>query len=99
MSLELTEVAGGLFYFNAVVTSTDASPLEGPVIFHLHDTYPKSVIWIKKIRANNSAVLEQIESYGVYTVGAQVKDANKRWIGLECCLTDLPGLPSRFLSG
>jgi hypothetical protein len=81
-----------------VVTSTDGSPLEGPVIFHLHDTYPKSVIWIKKIRANNIAVLEQVESYEVYTIGAQVKDANKQCTGLEYSLADVPELPSRFLS-
>jgi hypothetical protein len=85
------------FTFDAVVKSTDGSPLEGPVVFHLHDTFAKSVIWIRKIDTdNNQAVLESIDSYGAFTIGAQVKDKDGNWIGLEYDLVRLRGLPKWF---
>jgi hypothetical protein len=85
------------FTFDAVVKSTDGSPLEGPVVFHLHDTFAKSAIWIRKIDSdNNQAVLESVDSYGAFTIGAQVKDKDGNWIGLEYDLVRLRGLPKRF---
>ncbi|HZN35644.1 MAG TPA: trypsin-like peptidase domain-containing protein [Pirellulaceae bacterium] len=90
--------ANSAFTFNAVVASTDGSPLVGPVIFHLHDSYPKSVLRIHKIDEGNRAVLEEVSSYGVYTIGAQVKDAQGKWIGLEYCLSEVPDLPARFMN-
>ncbi len=85
------------FRFDAVVKSTDGSPLEGPVVFHLHHTFAKSVIWIRKIDTdNNQAVLESVDSYGAFTIGAQVKDKDGNWIGLEYDLVKLRGLPERF---
>lgn len=79
------------------VRSIDDSPLEGPVIFHLHDTYPRQKIWIRKIRDSTRAVLEEVNAYGVYTVGAQVKTRNGLWTSLELDLATLPKLPRRFL--
>jgi trypsin-like peptidase/effector-associated domain 1 (EAD1)-containing protein len=98
LGAELLSVSGPRFIFNAFVQSTDGTPLQGPVIFHLHDTYPQPVIYIRKIKEDRVATLYEVESYGVYTIGAQVKDGKGRWIGLEYCLTELPGLPSKFMS-
>jgi hypothetical protein len=70
------------FTFDAVVRSTDGSALEGPVIFHLHDTFAKSVIWIRKITGNR-AVLAEIESFGTFTIGVQFKDKAGVWQCLE----------------
>ncbi len=94
--VELLNTEGRIFQFNAVVESTDGSSLEGPVVFYLHDTYPKSVIWIRKIHEGRRAVLEEVTSYGVYTIGAQVKNAQGKWIGLEFNLAKLDDLPERF---
>jgi len=98
LHVELLEVGHTAFNFNAVVGSADGSPLVGPVVFHLHDSYPKSVVRVQKISEGNRSVLEDVNSYGVYTIGAQVKDAQGKWIGLEYNLCDLPELPPRFLS-
>jgi hypothetical protein len=62
----------------------------------LHDSYPKPVFWIRKVRDGSRAVLEEVRSYGVYTIGAQVKDAHGQWLGLEFSLSQLPDLPQRF---
>jgi Trypsin-like peptidase domain len=89
------------FVFDAIVRSTDpAKPLEGPFVYHLHDTYPKSVIWVWKTKADGSARLEEIESTGVYTIAVQVKDERGKWIGLELDLAKelkSQGLEKRFL--
>jgi hypothetical protein len=57
LAAELTEVMGSSFYFDVTVQSIDDSHLEGPVVFHLHDTYRRSAITIKKIRHGKQAVL------------------------------------------
>jgi Trypsin-like peptidase domain/Effector-associated domain 1 len=97
VTVELQEVMHTFFLFNVSVTSTDGSSLQGPVIFHLHDSYRPSVIRVSKINENKTAVLEKVSSYGVYTIGVQVKDAQGDWIGLELDLAKLDGLPDRFL--
>jgi hypothetical protein len=94
--VELLDTEGRVFQFNAIVESTDGSPLEGPVVFHLHDTYPKSVIWVRKIHDGRRAVIWEITSYGVYTIGAQVKNAQGKWVGLEYNLVKEKELPQRF---
>src|SRR5262249_21374822 len=71
------------FLCDFTVASTDGSVLEGPVVFHLHDSYPRCIIQIRKIREGKYATLEEVTATGVYTVGAQVKDAAGTWIGLE----------------
>ena len=56
--------------------------LEGPFIFHLHDTYPRSVIWIRKPRGTK-AILEEIYAEGTYTFGVQFRDDSGVWRSLE----------------
>jgi len=92
----LLDVNEGTFHFSAIIRCPDGTTLEGPVIFHLHDTYPRSVIRIWKIRGNSTAVLENVSSYGVYTIGVQVRRADGSWTALEFDLNDLPQLPKRF---
>src|SRR5271166_5313477 len=58
------------FYFDLTVSSTDGSRLQGPVRFHLHNSYEKSVRSIK-IRDQARAVSEPIVASETYTVGAQ----------------------------
>jgi hypothetical protein len=85
------------FDVTLIVRSTDDSLLEGPVVFHLHDTYPRQRIWIRKIRDDTWASLEEVNAYEVFTVGAQVKTRSGRWTALELDLATLPKLPGRFL--
>jgi Trypsin-like peptidase domain/Effector-associated domain 1 len=94
---ELLGTEGRQFTFNVVAESTDGTRLEGPVLFHLHDTYPQPLIRITKVREGARAVLEEVTAYGVFTIGVQVKNARGEWVGLEYCLTELPGLASWFL--
>jgi hypothetical protein len=82
---------------NFTVRSTDSTELASPVVFHLHDSYPKSIIHIRKIRDLQHAMLEEVTANGVYTIGAQVRDANGDWIGLELDLATLKGLPLAVL--
>jgi hypothetical protein len=97
LTAELGEVSRGLFLVDLIVSSTDKTPLQGPVVFHLHDSFPRSVIHIRRIRDGRRATLEEVSSEGVFTVGAQVKDAYGSWIGLELDLATLKGIPARFL--
>lgn len=97
LRVHMLETEPETFTFNAVVESTDDTPLEAPVIFHLHSTYPRSIIKITKIRDNHTAVLEEVASYGQYTLGVQVKSAREKWIGLEIDLGLALDLPERFL--
>lgn len=96
VTAKIREVLRTSFTFDVSVSSTDGSPLRSPVVFHLHDSYPKSVVWIRRLQGGE-AVLWEVDSYGVYTVGVQVKDAGGNWIGLELDLATLEGLPERFL--
>lgn len=96
LEVVLKELEHGAFHFDASVTSVDGSTLAGPVLFHLHDTFNPSVIHVAEIREGTRAVLEDVSSYGIFTIGAQVKSATGSWIGLEWDLTHLPGLPERF---
>jgi WD40 repeat protein len=84
------------FYFDARVLSVDGSALEGPVLFHLHHSYPKSVIWIRKIREGTCAILENVSATGVYTIGVQVRRADGEWTSLELDLATVKEIPKRF---
>ena len=98
LSAVLGEVRQNLFFVDLMVESTDGSPLDGPVLFHLHDTYPRHIIHIRRIRDGKRAILEEVSATGIYTVGAQVRAGDRRWTSLELDLATLPNLPSRFLS-
>jgi hypothetical protein len=95
LGVVLTGETQSAFDFDVYVESADGSELQGPVLFHLHSTYPRSVIHVNRVR-NNRATLFQIASYGMFTVGAQVKDASGRWTALELDLLDVPNIPERF---
>jgi hypothetical protein len=86
--VENVELYRSYFVFDAVLQKTEgmASP-EGPFIFHLHDTFPKSVIWIRKARGSK-AVLEEIRSIGTFTFGVQFKDDEHKWQSLEYDLAE-----------
>jgi hypothetical protein len=79
------------------VSSTDGTRLERPVVFHLHDTYPKNAIWIRKVHDGKIATLEDVVSHGIYVLGAQVKTKTGERIGLETDLRKLQKLPKKFL--
>ena len=83
------------FWFDLIVSSTDGSPLVGPVLFHLHDSYVRETIRIKKI-LNNEAVLTGVDATEVFTAAAQAMDKDGTWVGLEYNLALLPDLPKRF---
>lgn len=96
LGVTLTGESKSLFNIDIFVDSTDGTELVGPVIFHLHSTYPRSVIRINRVR-NSRATLFQVVSYGMFTIGAQVKRANGAWTQLELDLLDVPGIPDCFL--
>ena len=82
--------------FDAVVESVDGSPLQSPIVFHLHDSFARSAITIRKIREGRRAVLYEVNAYGAFTIGAQVRTARGDWTSLEYNLVDLPGLPKHL---
>ena len=92
----INSVEREMFFFSVIVESTDWTPLVAPIIFHLHDSYPRSVITIRRVE-NQQAVLREWNSFGVFSIGVQVKDATGQWISLEIDLAKTPGLPERFL--
>ena len=51
----------------------------------------------RRVRDGRRAVLEEVRSYGVFTIGAQVRNTLGEWVGLELDLSGLPDLPKRFL--
>jgi hypothetical protein len=91
----INSVERDLFFFSVIVESTDWTPLAAPVVFHLHDSFPRSVVTIRRIE-NQQAILREWSAYGVFAIGAQVKNASGQWISLEIDLADAPGLPTRF---
>jgi hypothetical protein len=100
ITAHLRDVQQDDFTFDLVVHSVDSTPLQGPVIFHLHDTYTRKIIHIRKIREEGKiAILEKTTAYGVYTVGVQVMTGKGEWTSLEFDLRTLvqDGLPKRFV--
>ena len=68
------------------VSSTDGAPLQGPVRFHLHDSYPRSLITIKKY--DTDAILDEITATEAFTVGVEVLQRNGLRTALELDLED-----------
>lgn len=93
LTVEIVESHRQFVVLNFIVRSTDSTELASPLVFHLHDSYPKSIIHIRKIRDLQYAGLYQVTANGAYTVGVQVRDAHGTWIGLEFDLSTLQGLP------
>jgi WD40 repeat protein len=96
VEVRLKRIEKSDFYFDVVVHSTDDSPLEGPIVFHLHSSYARSVIRITKIRERSWAALEQVSSYGVYVIAVQVRRADGEWTSLEIDLASQRSIPKRF---
>jgi hypothetical protein len=93
----LESVEDETFYFSVVVESTDGTTLEPPLVFHMHDSYPRSVVTIRRVVDGRFATVSEWSAYGVFAIGVQVKAANGKWTSLELDLAELPGLPKRFL--
>jgi hypothetical protein len=71
------------FVFDAILERVDAAkPMLGPVIFHLHDTFDKSVIWIRKTDGHR-AILSSIDAIGTFTFGVQFQISPGKWRSLE----------------
>src|SRR5438270_13150187 len=54
----IDSVERDIFYFSVLVESIDSTPLAPPVVFHMHDSFPRSVITIKRIE-NQQAILRE----------------------------------------
>ena len=98
LRLQLCErPSSNVFYFDAIIESVDGSDLVGPARFFLHDTYPRSVIWVRKVDPDQRSItLREISSTGAYTLGAQIRDRTGTWVGLEASVADIGGLPPKF---
>lgn len=96
LSMTLRDQSDDFFQFDLVVSSIDRTPLVGPIVFHLHDSYARERYWIRKIRDGSRAVLERIFAYGTYTAAAQVLDGHGEWTSLELDLSTLEDVPKRF---
>jgi Trypsin-like peptidase domain len=81
LHIERVDEYSKYFEFDAIVESVESSLLEGPFIFHLHDTYTPSVIWVRKTDGKRAG-LYRISADGVYTIGVQFKAAGE-WKMLE----------------
>lgn len=97
LEAKIGEIERETFDVDLTVRSTDNSTLQGPVLFHLHDSFPRSTIYIRRIRGGSFALLEEVNCYGTFTVGAQVKAEDGRWTGLELDLAQLKEVPRRFI--
>lgn len=89
------KIPGQVLTFNLVVESTpDAgAPLEGEVIFHLHQTFHPRVQPVPV--QNGRAVLKIVSAYGAFTVGAQA-DGRATALELDLARTPHPDLPDWF---
>lgn len=96
LTARVTAVRKSSFNFDLTVESEDGSLLRGPVVFHLHPTFTRSVIAIRRIREGRFATLYDINAYGAFTVGVQVRDGSGRWTSLELDLVEVEGLPERL---
>jgi hypothetical protein len=82
------------FYADFTIRSTDGSKIESPVYFYLHESFPQPTIRMTKTNENGKEIiLEDVYSEGSFTVGAQVKDKDGKWIPLELDLSSGELLP------
>ena len=80
----------GWFVFTLTVGPDGAAPpVQGPVVFHLHDTFSPNVIPVDPV--GGGATLD-LTSYGAFTVGAILADGTK----LELDLASLAEAPQEF---
>jgi hypothetical protein len=83
------------FEFQAILESTDGTPLQTPIFFHLHDSYrPSRIRLFKTLYHGKRAILER-RAEGTFTIGVQFRDAAGTWRSLEY---DLAGYSNRTLT-
>jgi Caspase domain len=85
------------YEFDVIVEAIQGE-LKGPVVFHLHDTYPRSVIKIRKIEDKKRATLRQIYAYGASTIGVQVTGKDGKWTELELDTSNVSEFSKKFRS-
>lgn len=85
------EVSAKWFEIALSVTSTLPTPLEQPVIFHLHPTFVPSV---RTVQPSNGVANLTLQAYGTFTVGVSTDDGRTR---LELDLSTISGAPQWFL--
>ena len=83
-------IATGWYEVELEVTALNGE-LEGQIEFHLHDSFPHSVL-IAEARNNRASV--SIECFGSFVVGAVL---DKKRTKLELDLGGLPGVPRGFI--
>jgi hypothetical protein len=89
LSAVVRKLEPGWYKADLIVESTDGTQLRPPVIFHLHESFPKSVQKIIKIRDGRTAIFEEIDiTGGPFTVGVEVKRADDKLIPLELDLAN-----------
>jgi hypothetical protein len=85
------EIESDWFEAKIIVRSTNPrKPLTGTVIFHLHPTLPGST---RTVRVRNGQASVRVESYGAYTVGAEL-DGGKTLLELD--LATIEDAPAMF---
>lgn len=72
------------------VTANPNSAIHGDVIFHLHPTFPESVMKVP-LRDGRAELI--IQAWGAFTVGVELDEGRRR---LELNLAELPGVPKEF---
>lgn len=85
LSLDLVgRPRANFFVFDARVESIDRDiKLVGPARFFLHDTFPRSLIEIRRNDEDGALVLRGVSSYGMFTLGCQVYCSDGQWRQLE----------------
>jgi hypothetical protein len=92
ITAEVKQLRGNFFDVTIKVVSTDPNrPLQGQVIFHLHNTFVKTNPVVNVV--NGEAVLILRRVYGSFTVGAE---ADNRETRLEFDLVDAKGATEKF---
>jgi len=103
LSAKLERTVGkSYFIFEAAARTVRAGvSLEGPARFFLHDTYPRSVVEVRRPDSDGALKLRDVHAYGVFTLGCQVFCSDGAWHGVELDLTTLgqtAELPDVFLN-
>jgi hypothetical protein len=81
-----------LFWVRLVVKPIDgAPPIQTPVRFHLHETFPKQKVQIRS--RQGEAHLERY-AYGAFTVGAEIMNEPETYLELD--LAELSTAPESF---
>jgi F0F1-type ATP synthase membrane subunit b/b' len=83
----------GHYSLTIVVESVDGATLTDDVVLFLHQTFRPSVYIIPKEKFVNGKVIEEVLSYGAFTIGVITDKGNTL---LELNLAEVPSLPEDF---